>query len=94
MTSSSWDYLFDCSSKSSFPSFDLLYGGYWFTVTADDYTIEVTSSTCALCLTAFDGLDLWILGDAFMRGWYNIHDHGNLRMGFVPFSGSVKSKPE
>ena len=28
-----------------------------------------------------------------MRGWYNIHDHGNLRMGFVPFSGSTKSVP-
>ena len=28
-----------------------------------------------------------------MRGWYNIHDHTNLRMGFVPFTGSVKTKP-
>ena len=28
-----------------------------------------------------------------MRGWYNIHDHGALRMGFVPFTGSVKTKP-
>ena len=28
-----------------------------------------------------------------MRGWYNIHDHTNLRMGFVPFSGSVKTVP-
>ena len=57
-TSSSWDYLFDCSSKSSFPEFELLYGGYWFKVTADDYTIEVSSSsqTCALCLSAYDNL--------------------------------------
>ena len=94
-TSSSWDYLFDCSSKSAFPEFELLYGGYWFKVTADDYTIEVSSSssTCALCLSAYDNLSYWILGDAFMRGWYNIHDHGNLRMGFVPFTGSVKTKP-
>lgn len=29
-----------------------------------------------------------------MRGWYNIHDHDNLRMGFVPFTGSSKSVPE
>ena len=29
-----------------------------------------------------------------MRGWYNIHDHDNLRMGFVPFIGSEKSAAE
>lgn len=28
-----------------------------------------------------------------MRGWYNIHDHENKRMGFVPFIGSGKSAP-
>ena len=25
-----------------------------------------------------------------MRGWYNIHDHENLRFGFVPFKGSTR----
>ena len=34
--------------------------------------------------------DEWILGDVFMRGWYNIHDHENLRFGFVPFKGSTR----
>lgn len=28
-----------------------------------------------------------------MRGMYNIHDAGNKRMGFVPFTGSNKSMP-
>ena len=28
-----------------------------------------------------------------MRGWYNIHDHTNKRMGFVTFTGSPKSDP-
>ena len=38
----------------------------------------------------------WLLGDVFMRGWYNIHDHttDGGRMGFVPFSGSSKTAPE
>ena len=72
----------------------MLYGPYWFTVTADDYTIEVNSATssCALCLSAMN-INYWILGDAFMRGWYNIHNHANNRMGFVPFVGSTKTKP-
>lgn len=28
-----------------------------------------------------------------MRGWYNIHDQANKRFGFVPYPGSVKTKP-
>ena len=45
-------------------------------------------------MEANDSIDKWLLGDAFMRGWYNIHDHDNLRIGFVPFTGSSKSVPE
>ena len=29
-----------------------------------------------------------------MRGWYNIHDYENNRLGFVPFPGSSKTTPE
>ena len=28
-----------------------------------------------------------------MRGWYNIHDHTNKRIGFYPLDESVKSFP-
>ena len=28
-----------------------------------------------------------------MREWYSIHVHNNLRMGFIPFTGSSKSAP-
>ena len=28
-----------------------------------------------------------------MRGWYNIHKHDTLEMGFAPFIGSTKSAP-
>lgn len=33
------------------------------------------------------------MGDAFMRGYYSIHDMDNKRMGFVPFPGSAKGVP-
>jgi len=91
-----WGYIFDCPADySDYPSFELLYGGYWFEVKAEDYIIQLTEGgTCGICISSSEDTEEWILGDAFMRGYYNIHDHDNLRMGFVPFSGSSKSVPE
>lgn len=87
--------MFKCRHAKDLPSFHLLYGGYWFEVLPEDYLIEVSydGRWCAICIIGMD-VDYWILGDAFMRGWYNIHDHEHNRMGFVPFTGSSKSLPE
>ena len=92
-----WGYIFACPADySTMPAFDFLFGGYWLNVLAEDYIIDVSTdgSWCSLCLSSADGFDEWILGDAFMRGWYNIHDHANTRIGFVPFTGSGKAAPE
>ena len=72
----------------------MLYGGYWMDVTAEDLSIDIYSdgSRCSLCFSGYD-ISYWILGDAFMRGWYNIHDHTNKQMGFVPYSSSNKNVP-
>ena len=76
------------------PSFDILFGDHWFTVEGKDYVVPVNAiGTCAFCLLADDS-GYWLLGDVFMRGWYNIHDYTNNRMGFVPYQGSTKSKAE
>ena len=98
-TDSSWGYIFECpASDNDLPGFEFLFGDYWFEVHPSDYIIDISNnqdrSWCSLCLYTVEGFDEWILGDAFMRGWYNIHDHDNLRMGFVPFSGSAKSAAE
>ena len=37
------------------------------------------------------GYTYWILGDAFLRGWYSIHDYEKMRFGFAPFHGSEKA---
>ena len=69
----------------------MLFGGYWFEVLPEDYVIQfnLTTKKCSLCLSGFDR-NYWILGDAFMRGLYTVHDYDNLRMGFVPYTGSAK----
>ena len=89
-----WGDIFWCSDIPNLPSFYLNFGGYWFEVKAEDYSIEVATDICAMCITAVEGYDEWILGDTFMRGWYNIHDHANQRMGFIPFPDSDKVTPE
>ena len=86
----SWGHIFYCSEKYLMPSFYLMYGGHWFEVRPEDYVVRVTSTGyCAFCLTPSDAFDdYWILGLAFMRGYYNIHDHANKRMGFAAFQDS------
>lgn len=48
-------------------------------VLPEDYVIAITTDKkfCAVCLRAKDDFDSWILGDAFMRNWYSIHDLDN-----------------
>ena len=83
----SWGHIFYCSEKYLMPSFYLMFGGHWFEVRPEDYVVKVTSTGyCAFCLTPTDALDdYWILGLAFMRGYYNIHDHAKNRMGFAAY---------
>merc|ERR1712060_5765 len=35
----------------------------------------------------------WLLGDAFMRGWYSIHDADNMRMGWYSIDTDAKPNP-
>jgi len=50
---------------------------------SEDYVHKLDGDLCAFCIDPYDG-DYWILGDAFMRGFYAVHDHDNARFGFVP----------
>ena len=68
----SWGYLFDCADKAAMPSFELLFGGYWFKVNPEDYVLQATASKCVLCFMTDE--TYWILGDVFLRGWYSMHN--------------------
>ena len=44
------------------PEFDILFGGYWFTVHPDDYITEInTTGWCGGCLDGTSS-DYWLLG--------------------------------
>jgi hypothetical protein len=77
------EYTIDCSKKSSLPDLTVTLGGKDFTLSADDYVLEVSGQ----CLFAFMGIDvppphgpLWIMGDIFMRKYYCVFDYGNKQM--------------
>ena len=89
-----WGKLFSCDEMDNMPDFDILFGNYWMKVFAEDYVVPVNrSGTCSICLFGNDN-NYWLLGASFLRGWYSIHDHAQGRMGFVPYSGSAKTKPD
>ena len=43
------DNSLDCSKKSELPSFDLLFGGYWFRVNVEDYVYQ-DGDLCYVCI--------------------------------------------
>ena len=56
----------------------------------NDYIFEHPLSQCALCLSSTTW-DYWILGDAFLKGWYSTHDMDAQQFGFVPHINSNKN---
>ncbi|OBA19145.1 Asp-domain-containing protein [Metschnikowia bicuspidata var. bicuspidata NRRL YB-4993] len=85
----SWSgqYQVDCDSRESLPDLTLNLGGHNFTLTAFDYTLEVSGS----CISAFTPMDfpepigdLSIIGDAFLRKYYSVYDLEKNAVGLAP----------
>lgn len=84
----SWNgqYTLDCTKRDSLPDLTFTLAGKNFTITAYDYTLEVSGS----CISAFTGMDfpepvgpLAIIGDAFLRKYYSIYDLGKNAVGLA-----------
>lgn len=85
----SWSgqYSIDCSTRDKLPDLKLNFAGYNFTLTAYDYTLEVSGT----CISAFTGMDfpkpigdLAIIGDAFLRKFYSVYDLDKNAVGLAP----------
>ena len=79
-------YTIDCSKVASLPSITFTFNGRDFTLTGNDYILQVQGQ----CLSGFAGIDLppnmatlWIVGDVFLRKVYTVYDLGNNRVGFA-----------
>lgn len=94
---SGWGPVFDCTERDNLPSLYFAYGDYWFEVPPKDFvlTYDWDYDWCAFSIDSYDD-EYWILGGAFMRGYYIIHDMANAQQGFVPVQshdGTTKSMP-
>jgi hypothetical protein len=60
----------------------------------EDYMIPTDNSGvyCNLCIDD-SGSEDFLLGDAFLRGFYSAYDHKEKRFGFAPHSLSTKKAP-
>jgi len=77
------EFLIDCDKMSSLPDLVVTLGGHDFTLTGEDYVLDMQGQ----CLFAMTGIDipapngpLWIMGDVFMRKYYCAFDYGNKQM--------------
>lgn len=63
----------DCDERAEFKDVFFIIGGKLFQISSKDYVIEIDE----VCMLAFvvHSSQFWLLGDAFLMGYYTIHDN-------------------
>jgi len=76
-------YTVNCNKVSSLPDVVFTIENKDFAISSKSYVLRLENK-CYLGFQSFAGAPInWILGDVFIREWYNIYDFGNARLGFA-----------
>eukprot|EP00472_Partenskyella_glossopodia_P014061 CAMPEP_0197529150 /NCGR_PEP_ID=MMETSP1318-20131121/27460_1 /TAXON_ID=552666 /ORGANISM="Partenskyella glossopodia, Strain RCC365" /LENGTH=221 /DNA_ID=CAMNT_0043084513 /DNA_START=11 /DNA_END=676 /DNA_ORIENTATION=- len=75
-------WVFNCTDMPKLPNVVFHFGGNAYPISPKEYIFE-TQGHCLSGFNALPGLDLFILGDIFLRRYYSVYDAGNKRLGFA-----------